>query len=136
MREGFPGRQPSELHRVHLINEDLRASFFLLDTHRDRFLGAKKTFACRGWVVRSVGASERFEEVFCAEVEDGHAFTLEDNILTGNCFGCGEGGDVIAFLMKIDGLGFTEVVERLADKYGVMLRREEGDGRPERPRGP
>jgi DNA primase len=53
-----------------------------------------------------------------------------------HCFGCGEGGDVIAFLMKIDGLGFTEVVERLADKYGVMLRREEGDGRPDRPRGP
>ena len=53
-----------------------------------------------------------------------------------HCFGCGEGGDVIAFLMKIDGLGFTEVVERLADKYGVMLRREEGDSRPDRPRGP
>ena len=53
-----------------------------------------------------------------------------------HCFGCGEGGDVIAFLMKIDGLGFTEAVERLADKVGVTLRREEGDARPERPRGP
>ncbi len=53
-----------------------------------------------------------------------------------HCFGCQEGGDVIAFLMKIDGLGFTEVVERLADKYGVTLRREEGDDRRERPRGP
>src|SRR3954449_9114084 len=38
--------------------------------------------------------------------------------------------------MKIDGLGFTEVVERLADKYGVTLRREEGDDHRERPRGP
>jgi DNA primase len=53
-----------------------------------------------------------------------------------HCFGCGEGGDVFAFLMKIDGLGFSEVVERLADKYGVTLRREEGDARPDRPRGP
>jgi DNA primase len=53
-----------------------------------------------------------------------------------HCFGCQEGGDVIAFLMKIDGLGFTEVVERLADKYAVTLRREEGDARPDRPRGP
>ncbi len=53
-----------------------------------------------------------------------------------HCFGCGEGGDVFWFLMKVDGLGFTEVVERLADKYGVQLRREEGDGRAERPRGP
>ncbi len=48
-----------------------------------------------------------------------------------HCFGCGEGGDVIAFLMKIDGLSFAEAVERLADKYGVQLRYQEGtDGRP------
>lgn len=54
-----------------------------------------------------------------------------------HCFGCGEGGDVISFLMKIDGLSFGEVVERLADKYGVTLRREdEGTGAPERPKGP
>ncbi len=53
-----------------------------------------------------------------------------------HCFGCGEGGDVFNFLMKIDGLGFAEAVERLADKVGVTLRREEGDARPERPRGP
>src|SRR5687768_7877708 len=54
-----------------------------------------------------------------------------------HCFGaCGEGGDVISFLMKVDGLSFTEAVERLADKYGVTLRREEGDVRDDRPRGP
>ena len=54
-----------------------------------------------------------------------------------HCFGCQEGGDVFTFLMKIDGLGFAEAVERLADKYGVQLRREEGDG-PRRtgPEGP
>ncbi|MEQ6903057.1 DNA primase, partial [Nocardioides sp. YIM 152588] len=52
-----------------------------------------------------------------------------------HCFGCGEGGDVISFLMKIDGLGFTEAVERLAEKYGVQLRREEG-GPDDKPRGP
>jgi DNA primase len=53
-----------------------------------------------------------------------------------HCFGCQEGGDVISFLMKIDGLGFAEAVERLADRYAVTLRREEGDVRDERPRGP
>ncbi|NYD41406.1 DNA primase [Nocardioides panaciterrulae] len=88
------------------------------------------------WVVRSVEATDRVEEVFCAEVEDGHAFTLEDDILTGNCFGCGEGGDVITFVMKLDALSFGEAVERLADKYGVQLRREDGDVRDDRPKGP
>jgi DNA primase len=52
------------------------------------------------------------------------------------CFGCQVGGDVISFVMKIDGLSFGETVERLAEKYGVVLEREEGDGREERPRGP
>ena len=86
-----------------------------------------------GWVVQSVEETDRVEEVFCAEVEDGHAFVLEDNILTGNCFGCQEGGDVITFLIKIDGLGFSEAVERLADRYGIQLRYQEGQ-RPPRPR--
>jgi DNA primase len=52
-----------------------------------------------------------------------------------HCFGCGEGGDVFTFLMKIDGLNFAEAVERLAEKYGVQLRREDGDERPQQ-RGP
>src|SRR3954468_18533908 len=47
-----------------------------------------------------------------------------------HCFGCGEGGDVITFLMKVDGLGFSEAVERLADRYGVQLRYQEGSDRP------
>src|SRR5690606_15008564 len=53
-----------------------------------------------------------------------------------HCFGCQEGGDVITFLMKVDGLGFTEAVEQLADKYDVQLRREGGDDGSQRPRGP
>ncbi len=39
-----------------------------------------------------------------------------------HCFGCQEGGDVITFVMKIEGVGFTEAVERLADRCGVDLR--------------
>jgi DNA primase len=39
------------------------------------------------------------------------------------CFGaCGEGGDVIDFMRKIDNLSFVEAVERLADRVGVQLR--------------
>jgi DNA primase len=53
-----------------------------------------------------------------------------------HCFGCNEGGDVISFMMKIDGLTFMETVERLAEKYGVQLKREDGDARDDRPRGP
>ncbi|MGB0099186.1 MAG: DNA primase [Nocardioides sp.] len=53
-----------------------------------------------------------------------------------HCFGCGEGGDVITFLMKIDGLSFGETVERLAEKAGIVLRREDDGGVHEKPKGP
>ncbi|MFC0707942.1 DNA primase [Cellulomonas uda] len=49
-----------------------------------------------------------------------------------HCFGCGEGGDVIDFVIKVDGLGFTEAVEYLAGRVGIQLRYEEGGG-PARP---
>ena len=42
-----------------------------------------------------------------------------------HCFGCQTGGDVIAFLMKIDHLSFTETIERLADRMGYTLRYDE-----------
>src|SRR5438552_10554497 len=40
------------------------------------------------------------------------------------CFGCGEGGDAIKFLQKIESLTFPEAVERLAPEAGVSLRYE------------
>jgi DNA primase len=52
-----------------------------------------------------------------------------------HCFGCGAGGDVFDFVQRIDGLSFLETVERLAEKLGVRLEREEGGAAPER-RGP
>ncbi len=42
------------------------------------------------------------------------------------CFSCAEGGDVIKFVQKIDNLGFTEAVERLANRAGIELRYEQG----------
>lgn len=44
------------------------------------------------------------------------------------CFGCGEGGDVITFVQKVDNLTFAEAVQRLADRVGIQLRFTEGGG--------
>jgi DNA primase len=38
-----------------------------------------------------------------------------------HCFGCGEGGDVYAFLQKIEHVSFVEAVELLADRVGYTV---------------
>jgi DNA primase len=38
-----------------------------------------------------------------------------------HCFGCGEGGDVYAFVQKIERVSFVEAVELLADRVGYTV---------------
>ncbi|WP_172193491.1 DNA primase [Actinomyces faecalis] len=45
-----------------------------------------------------------------------------------HCFGCGEGGDVISFVEKVNHLSFAEAVEYLAGRVGVQLRYEDSSG--------
>jgi len=127
-RVGIDGL-PSDIFNVRFMTKGLPESFFLLEHHRDRYLLNQKKYERERWVVQSVEWSDRVEEVFCAEVPGTHAFTLEDNILTGNCFGCGEGGDVISFVQKIDHLSFSEAVELLAGRANVELHYEDDSGR-------
>ncbi|MFB9727188.1 DNA primase [Haloechinothrix salitolerans] len=54
---------------------------------------------------------------------------------TFHCFGCGEGGDVIKFIMRIEHLGFVESVERLADRIGYTLTYTGGGTSVQRDRG-
>lgn len=51
-----------------------------------------------------------------------------------HCFGCGEGGDAITFLQRMEHLSFAESVERLADRAGVTIRRLDDGPGSSRPR--
>jgi len=133
-RRGIDGRM-SWIYHVRLMTHDLTPEFFLLSKHRERFLSNRKPFSRRHWVVESVRPTDRVETVYCAVVEGTHSFVLEDNILTGNCFGCGAGGDVIKFVMDIDHLSFTDAVERLAGQHNIQLRYVDGGDAPRRPSG-
>jgi len=48
------------------------------------------------------------------------------------CFGCGEGGDIYSFLMKISGMTFVEALEEVARRAGVELPRAEASPEDQR----
>ncbi|WP_344462478.1 DNA primase [Kitasatospora kazusensis] len=52
-----------------------------------------------------------------------------------HCFGCGESGDTISFLMKIEHFSFAEAVERMAGQANITLRYEEGGYSPRHQQG-
>ena len=45
------------------------------------------------------------------------------------CFGCGTGGDVVTFIMKIENLDYIEALKFLADRAGMTFPNEENDVR-------
>ena len=56
------------------------------------------------------------------------SFHVRPQVGTYHCFGCGESGDVISFVMRMDHTGFAETVEKLAARIGYELHYEEGAG--------
>jgi DNA primase len=53
------------------------------------------------------------------------SFVINDSKGFYHCFGCGESGDVIKFVQKMDGLTFVEAVKKLADQCGIAVEANE-----------
>jgi len=51
------------------------------------------------------------------------SFTVNDKKGFYHCFGCGEHGDAVGFVMKTEGLSFPEAVEKLAREVGLPVPR-------------
>lgn len=114
------GKEISNIYRIHFINQDLDERFFLVEEHKERFKNCKKSWIRKSWSVSSIEDLNEEEEVFCAIVDDTHSFTLEDNILTGNCFGCNKKGNIIHFCMDYFGLrNKYESILFLCKKYKI-----------------
>lgn len=48
------------------------------------------------------------------------------------CFGCGAGGDVITFIMKIENLDYVEAIKFLADRAGMTMPDDAGNSESSR----
>ncbi|WP_104172582.1 DNA primase [Arthrobacter sp. Y81] len=60
------------------------------------------------------------------------SFTVRPQVGRYHCFGCGEDGDAISFVQKLDHSSFHEAVEKLAARIGFELRYEDGGTGPNR----
>lgn len=56
------------------------------------------------------------------------SFSVRTNPPLYHCFGCGEGGDAVAFIQRIESLSFADAVTRLAERIGYELTAESGGG--------
>ena len=55
------------------------------------------------------------------------SFTVFKNTQTCYCFGCGSGGDVITFIMKMENLDYVGALEFLAKRVGITIPRTAED---------
>lgn len=58
--------------------------------------------------------------------EKSASFTVHEQKQIFHCFGCGEGGNVFSFVMKMEGASFPEAVNQLAERYGIPLTVTDG----------
>lgn len=49
------------------------------------------------------------------------SFGVNEVLRIYKCFGCGKGGDVISFVMEMEGLSWWEAVKSLAERHGIPL---------------
>ncbi len=62
------------------------------------------------------------------------SFTVSPARGTFKCFGCGEGGDAISFVEKLEGVDFVGAIELLARRFGIELEYEESSPEEEQRR--
>src|SRR3546814_7066983 len=94
----------------------------LKSTANERFRGLRKMHGRLGWRINAVEQTDRVEQVYCAEVKGTHAFALDDNILTSNCFGCSAHGDAIRWMTDQRGLSFMDRSEEHTSELQSLMR--------------
>ena len=53
--------------------------------------------------------------------EKSPSFSVSPDKQIFHCFGCGVGGNVFTFLMKIEGISFFEAIQMLAERANIVL---------------
>jgi DNA primase len=71
--------------------------------------------------LKRVGATGRYVGLCPFHQEKTGSFGVNQERQFYKCFGCGVGGDVLKFVMEIDGLTFPEALKQLAERNGIPM---------------
>jgi hypothetical protein len=104
------GRGPEQEWQTRMLMPGERLTSTALDAK------GRPTKRKKDWFVAGVQMTAAMDEVFCAVVPDGHAFALEDNILTGNCGG---------FCVKAGHSQFAHLLKTLPEVYRYHEQKEQ-----------
>ncbi len=77
-------------------------------------------------------AGNRFKGLCPFHQEKTPSFHVDPDKGFFKCFGCGKAGDIITFGRETEGLGFTEAIEALGQRFGIVIEYEDGTGGPSR----
>ena len=78
----------STIYILTLSSDYLKEDFFILPEHKARFSDYLRNNdrKNRNWIVKSVENTGIVDDVYCAVAYDTHSFTLDNNVLTHNCY--------------------------------------------------
>src|SRR5271168_529722 len=71
--------------------------------------------------LKRFGATGRYVGLCPFHQEKTGSFNVNQSRQFYKCFGCGVGGDVLKFVMEIDGLTFPEALKMLAESHGIPM---------------
>ena len=78
-----------------------------------------------GGYINLKAAGSNFRAVCPFHHEKTPSFMVSPDKQIWHCFGCGKGGDLISFVMEMEGLDFVETLKLLAPKAGVILENKD-----------
>jgi DNA primase len=75
-------------------------------------------------------AGKNYQACCPFHTEKSPSFSVSQDKQFYHCFGCGEHGNAISFLMEFDRLEFPDAIEELASHYGMEVPREKNNQSP------